>query len=41
MRYSNFSKRAKAYLVDYLIVSIPIMIVTSMIVLNFFQGRAV
>ena len=36
MRYSNFSKRAKAYLVDYLIVSIPIMIVTSMIVLNFF-----
>lgn len=35
MRYSSFFKRVKAYLFDYLILSIPIMIVTFMIVLNF------
>jgi len=36
MRYSNFFKRAKAYLMDYLIVSMPIIIVTSMMIVNFF-----
>ena len=37
MRYSSFFKRVKAYLFDYLILSIPIMIVTFMIVLKFLR----
>lgn len=37
MRYSNFSKRAKAYLMDYLIVSIPIMRVISFMAFSFFK----
>ena len=41
MRYSSFSKRAKAYLMDYLIVSMPIMIVISMMVFNFFQNTGI
>ena len=40
MGYSNFSKRAKAYLMDYLIVSMPIMIVISMMVFNFSKIQA-
>lgn len=40
MKYSSFYKRAKAYLFDYLILSIPIMIVTSMIVFKFFPNTS-
>jgi len=41
MRYSSFSKRAKAYLMDYLIVSMPIMIVISFMAFSFFKDTGI
>ena len=41
MRYSNFSKRAKAYLMDYLIVSMPIMIVISFMAFSFLKDTGI
>lgn len=41
MRYSSFSKRAKAYLMDYLIVSMPIMIVISFMAFSFLKDTGI
>lgn len=38
MRYSSFFKRALAYLIDYLIFSVPIIIITFIIAINFFPS---